>query len=167
MDETVNAMSVDRALKPKHKHLDDKDLIHLSQMPQIFSMKWIKFILNFFHEGKIWLDQPIQITKKMINQIIGLPMLAKVKSTKTLGWVELKKRTLAEWDGRGMKISSVTDPKLKFGIHIIAHKIYSSGHPNSISCEVVDLAYKVVKNNLSFDLVELLLNQLNKNMDSI
>ena len=31
----------------------------------------------------------------------------------------------------------------------------------------MDLAYKVVKNNLSFDLTELLLNQLNKNMDSI
>ena len=31
----------------------------------------------------------------------------------------------------------------------------------------MDLAYKVVKNNLSFDLAELLLNQLNKNMDKI
>ena len=29
MDETLNAMSVYRALKPKHKHLDDKGLIHI------------------------------------------------------------------------------------------------------------------------------------------
>ena len=36
-----------------------------------------------------------------------------------------------------------------------------------MSCEVVDLAYKVVKNNLSFDLVELPLKQFNKNMESI
>ena len=89
------------------------------------------------------------------------------KSTKTLGWVELEKRTLAEWDGRGMKISCVIEPNLKFGIHIIAHKIYSSICPNSISCEAIDLAYKVVKNNLSFDLAKPLLNQLNKNMESI
>ena len=60
-------------------------------MPQIFSMKWIRFILSKIHEGKLWLDQPILITKKMIHQIIGLPMLAKEKSTKTLGWVELEK----------------------------------------------------------------------------
>ena len=84
-------------------------------------------------------------------------MLTKEKSTKTLGWVELKKKTLTKWDGRGMKISSVTDVELKFGIHVIAHKIYSSSCQNSVSCEVVDLAYKVVKNNLSYDLADLLL----------
>ena len=94
-------------------------------------------------------------------------MLANAKSTKTLGWVELEKKTLAEWDRRAMKISCVMNLELKFGIHIIAHKIYSSSHLNSISCEAKDLAYKVVKNNLSFDLVELILNLLNKNMDSI
>ena len=66
-----------------------------------------------------------------------------------------------------MKISCVTNLELKFGIHIIVHKIYSSSYPNSVSCEAVDLAYKVVKNNLSFDLIELLLNHLNKNMERI
>ena len=30
MDETLNVSSVDRALKPKHKHLEDKGLIHIS-----------------------------------------------------------------------------------------------------------------------------------------
>ena len=140
MDETLSFMSVDRALKLEHKHLHDKGLIHISCMPRRFSMKWIRFILSRIHEGKIWLDQPIQITKKMIHQITRLPMLAKVKAIKTLGQVELEQGTLAKWDGQGMKISNVIDPKLKFGIHIIAHKIYSSSQPNNVSCEVVDLA---------------------------
>ena len=103
----------------------------------------------------------------MIRQVTGLPMLAKEKSTKILGWVELEKKTLAKWDGRGMKISSVIDAKLKFRIHVIAHKIYSLSHLNSVSCETVDLAYKVVKNNLSYDLVDLLLIQFYKNMGRI
>ena len=94
-------------------------------------------------------------------------MLEKEKMTKTLGQVELEKKTLANWDGRGMKISSVIDKELKFGIHIIAHKIYSSNKLNTVSYEAVDLAYKVVKNNLSLDLAKLLLNQFNKNMESI
>ena len=34
-------------------------------------------------------------------------------------------------------------------------------------CEAVDLAYKVVKKNMEFDLANVLLKQLNKNMDSI
>ena len=57
-----------------------------------------------------------------------------------------------------MKISYVIDMELNFGIHIIAHKIYSLSRPNSVSCEAIDLAFKVVKNNLSLDLAELMLN---------
>ena len=93
-------------------------------------------------------------------------MLAKAKSTKTLSQVELQKKSLAEWDGWGMKISCVIDMELKFSIHIITHKIYSLRKINSESCEVVGLAFKVVKNNLSLDLIELMLNQLNKNLEA-
>ena len=94
-------------------------------------------------------------------------MVTKEKMTKTLGRVELEKKTLTEWYGRGIKISSVIDMELKFNIHIITHKIYSSSRLNSVLCEAMELAYKVVKNNLSLDLAELLLNQFNKNMESI
>ena len=87
-------------------------------------------------------------------------MLSKEKFTKTIGRDELQKKTLAEWDGRGMKIRSVSNIELKFGIHVIAHKIYSSSRLNSVSCEVVDLAYKVIKKNLSYDLADLLLKAL-------
>ena len=94
----------------------------------------------------------------MIHKIIGLPMLAKAKMIKTLGQFELEKKTLAKWGDRGMKISSITDMELKFGIHIIVHKISSFIRLNSVSCEAINLTYKVVKNNLSLDLAELLLN---------
>ena len=76
----------------------------------------------------------------MIHKVTSLPMLSKAKTTKTLGQDELQKKTLAEWDGRGLKINNVTDLELKFGIYIIAYKIYSSSRLNSVSCEAVDLA---------------------------
>ena len=66
-----------------------------------------------------------------------------------------------------MKINKVTDMDLKFGVHVIAQKIYSSSHLKNMSCEAIDLSLKVVKNNMSFDLAELMLNQFNKNMESI
>ena len=85
-------------------------------------------------------------------------MLNKAKTTKTLSRVELENKTLSKWDERGMKIINVTNMELKLGIHVITHKIYSSSHLISVSCEVVDLALKVVKNNMSFDLAKLMLN---------
>ena len=59
----------------------------------------------------------------MIHKVTGLPMLSKAKTTKTLGREELQKKTLAEWDGRGLKINNVTNVELRFSIHIIEHKI--------------------------------------------
>ena len=50
-------------------------------------------------------------------------MMTKAKMRKTLGWAKLEKRTLAEWDGRGMKVKNISDIELKFCIHIIGHKI--------------------------------------------
>lgn len=167
MDDALGQLCVNGVLKPEHQHLETKELTRILHMPHEFKVKWIRFILSQVHNGQLWLEQPVLITKQMIHQFTSLLMLAKAKMTKTLGWVELEKKTLAEWDNRGMKISSILDIELKFGIHIIAHKIYSSSRLNSVSCKDVDLAYKVVKNNLSFDLGELLLRQLNKNMESI
>ena len=92
-------------------------------MPRNFQVKWVRYILSRVHNGQLWLEQPILITKKMIHRITGLPMLNKAKATKTLGREELQKLTLAEWDGRGLKISNVIDLELRFGIYIIAYKI--------------------------------------------
>ena len=93
----------------------------------------------------------------MIHKVMGLPMLSKAKTTKTLGREELQKKTLAEWDGRSLKINNVIDVEHRYNIHIIAHKIYNSSQLNSVSCEGVDLAYKVVKKNLDYDLSDVLL----------
>ncbi len=107
------------------------------------------------------------ITKKIIHKITGLPMLRKSKTTKTLSRDELQKLTLAKWDGRGLKPNNVSDVELRFRLYLIAYKMYSFSRLNSVPYEAVDLAYKVVKKNMEFDLVDVLLKQLNKNMYNI
>ena len=123
MDNALDEMSVDGALKLEIKHLETKGLTHFLHLSQNFQVKWIRYILSKFHNGQLWLEQPFLITKKMIHRVTGLPMPSKAKTTKTLGWDELQKKTLAKWDGRGLKIKNVTDLELKFGIYIIAYKI--------------------------------------------
>lgn len=94
-------------------------------------------------------------------------MLENDKVTKNLPWAQLTNKTLSKWDGRGMKLNGVVDIEIKIWIHVVAHKIYSSIHPNNVPCEVVDLAYKVVKNKISFDLAKLQLIQIIKNFEGI
>lgn len=157
MDSSLGEMCVDGFLKPENKHVEVKGLTHILHLLRNLQVKWIRYILIHVHNGKLWLEKPIFIMKKIIHKIMGLPMLNKAKSTKTLGQEELQKKTLAEWDDKGLKICNVSNIELRFQIHIIAHKIYISNRLNSVSCEAIDLAYKVVKKNLEFDLLNFLL----------
>ena len=93
--------------------------------------------------------------------------MTKAKIQKSLGQAKLEKRTLEKWNEKGTKISDITNIELQFAIHIIAHKIQTSSKLNTMLCEEVDLAYKVVKNNLYLDLGKIQLKQFIKNMESI
>ena len=157
MDNALAELCVDGALKPEFKHLEIKGLTHIPHLPRSFQVKWISYILSCVHNDQLWLEQPVLITKKMINRITGLPMLSKAKATKTLSKDELQKLTQVVWDGRGLKLNNITNIELKFGICVVAYKLYSSSRLNSVSCEAVDLAYKVVKKNMEFDLADVLL----------
>ena len=123
MDDAPDKLCLNGVLEPKHQHLETKRLTHIPYMPHEFQLKWIRFILSHVHNGQLWLEQLVLITKKMIHWITGLPMLPKAKMSKTLGRAELEKKTLVERDNKGMNISSVSSTELKFGIHIIVHKI--------------------------------------------
>lgn len=89
IDEALGELCVNDVLKPKHKHLEDKGLTHITHLPQNFQIKWIRYILSQVHSGQLWLEKPFLITKKMIHRITSLPMLSKAKATKTLGRDEL------------------------------------------------------------------------------
>ena len=91
MDNFLAEMCVDGVLKPEHKHLEMKGLTHIPHFPWNFQVKWIRYILSKFHNGQLWLE-PILIMKKMIHKVMGLPMLSKAKTTKTLGREELQKK---------------------------------------------------------------------------
>ena len=61
----------------------------------------------------------------MIDRVTGYPMLDKPRTSKIIAHVELAKKTLVEWDGKGMKLNGVIDIDIMFEIHVIAHGIYS------------------------------------------
>lgn len=126
MDNALAEICINGTLKPEFKHLEMKGLTDIPHFLRSFQVKWIRYILSRVHNGQLGLEQPILITKKMIHKITSLPMLSKVKTTKTLSQDELQKLTQAVWDGRGLKLNNVTDVELNFGICVVAYKLYSS-----------------------------------------
>ena len=84
MDNALEELCINGTLKLEFKHLEMKGLTHIPHFPRSFQVKWIRYILSRVHNGQLWLEQPVLITKKMIHKITGLPMLSKAKTTKTL-----------------------------------------------------------------------------------
>ena len=66
-----------------------------------------------------------------------------------------------------MTIDTIVDPLLKFSIRLISHKFYQSNRLNSVPCITVDVGYKIVKKDHTYDLKKLQLQQLMENLGAI
>ena len=66
-----------------------------------------------------------------------------------------------------MNIDTIQDPLINFVVRVISHKFYQSNRLNSVPCIAVDVGYKLVKKDHTYDLVELQLQQINENLEAI
>ena len=66
-----------------------------------------------------------------------------------------------------MTIDTVIDPLLNFFVRVISHKFYQSSRLNSVPYNFVDVGYKIVKKDHTYDLAELQLQQLIENLRAI
>lgn len=66
-----------------------------------------------------------------------------------------------------MTKDTITDPLLDFVVRIIPHKFYQSNRLNSVPYIVVDVAYKLLMKDHTYDLKNLMLQQLNENLGAM
>ena len=75
----------------------------------------------------------------------------------------IEKAIGATWNKRGMSIEIIKDLMVAFVVRVIAHKFYQLSRLNNVPYIVVDLGYKIIKRDYSYDLAELQLQQLTEN----
>ena len=92
-----------------------------------------------------------------MHRVIGFPTLDRYKTLRSDSKEAIEKNTEEKWNKRGMTIDTITYPLMDFAVRVISHKFYQSSILNSVSCIVVDVAYKIVKKHHTYDLAELLL----------
>ena len=66
-----------------------------------------------------------------------------------------------------MTINTITNPLIDFAVRVIAHKFYLSSRMNYVPRVVVYMGYKMVKQDHTYDLIKLLLQQINENLGEI
>lgn len=120
------------------------------------------------HDSSLWLDNgPIKINKRIIHRVTGYPTLNQPKTLRSDSKEVIEKNIGVVWNKRGMTIDTIIDPLIDFAIRVIAHKFYQSSRLNSVPYIVVDVGYKIVKKDHTYDLVELQLQQLVEKLGAI
>lgn len=52
-------------------------------------------------------------------------------------------------------MSTIKDPEIDFAVNVIANKFYQSNWSGSVLCISIDIAWKIVKKDHSYDIVDL------------
>ena len=66
-----------------------------------------------------------------------------------------------------MTIDTITEPLLDFTVNVMSHKFYQSRRLNNVPCIALDVSYKLVKNDHTYDMEDLMLHQINENLGAI
>ena len=107
------------------------------------------------------------ITKRILHRVTGFPTLDQPKTLRSDKKEAIEKNTGAKWNKRGMTIDTITYPLLDFVVRVISHKFYQFSRMNNVPCIAIDVAYKLVKKDHTYDLAELMLQQINENLGAI
>ena len=92
----------------------------------------------------------------MVHRVTGFPTLDRPKTLRSDKRETIEKNNGAKWNNRGMAIDTIKDPQLDFVVRIISHKFYQSSRLNNVPCIVVDVSYKMIKKDHTYDLPELM-----------
>ena len=168
ISQAYEKLCVDGILKEEYKIAESKGLTRALGHPTSFKTEWVRLVLSRIHDGSLWLENaPVKITKRIIHRVTGYPTLDRYKTLRSDSKELIEKNTGAKWNKRGMTIDTIRDPLVEFAVRIISHKFYQSSRLNSVPCIAVDVAYKLVKKNHTYDLAELQLQQLTENLAAI
>ena len=92
----------------------------------------------------------------MFHRVTGFPTLDQPKTLRSDKNETIEKNTSEKWNNRGMTIDTIKEPLLDFAVRIISHKFYQSNRLNSVPCIAIDVAYKLIKKDHTYDLAELM-----------
>ena len=153
ISQAYDKLCENRVLKEEYKIAESKGLKRALGYPTSFKIEWVRLVLSRIHDGSLWLESaPIKITKRIIHRVIGYPTLDQYKTLRSDSKEVIERNTGAKWNKRGMTIDTIQDSLVEFVVRVISHKFYQSSRLNSVPCIAVDVGYKLVKKNHTYDL---------------
>ena len=101
----------------------------------------VKFLVSRYHDGKIWLDQPITINSKLINFITGLPLsgeLVPIGSKNPTLLENFIGSTQRGKKSKGLQINSIESSSVRWTTLILSICRMISGWPSNVNLDMLE-----------------------------
>ena len=127
-----------------------------------------KFLVSRYHDGKIWLDQPITINAKIINFITGLPLNGDLVPVGSKNPALLEKFTRSSERGKnskGLQINSIESPLVKWTVLIISICLTIYGWPSDVKLDMIEVIDEVVNHGKTYSWTTYLADLIKSNCE--
>lgn len=107
------------------------------------------------------------ITLEVIHVVTGFCNVGEVLALRKINKMKMTKLTSLVSDSRGITTNSINVDLVKYVCMVIGYQMIHASRINSISTVVVNVTYKMIKEDASFDLCTYMKRQLLVNLKSL
>jgi len=160
--------------KVETEFLEKVGIRHILGAPQVADMgQWkeeaAKFIFSWYHQGYLWLDQPIEIIDRLLYRILGIPRVGdKVpKSTNTNNWMQFLTGLATAKKSKELMINKITDLRACWTAIIISLCFTPIVWASDVNMKMVEAITQVYQNAERFNWAEHLADMLRTNCKEV
>lgn len=129
-----------------------------------FEEEHIRIILSHVHGENMYLERTHTITKEAIHVVTGFWSTGEVPKLRRFCKETITTLTSSTSDGHAFPINRIKDPAVKLATMVIGYRIFYSSRLNSVLSATVHTTYKMIVENVDYDLCEAIRSQLILNL---
>lgn len=158
-------MTDNGVMREEHKHINQLSIMKILDLCEFDEDEWFKILLSRVHDQFIWIgDKLVKICSDLIHEITGLDNTGVTPIAEKHVKKEVETLTHSKWDRRAMIVNDIFQQDVRLIAMILGYKFYYSSRPNSVSVGVIMMAWRMVKENVKYNLCEVLAQQFLENV---
>lgn len=142
----------------KYLHLKTEGFSNAIDFPNRFHVNWVRCILRRVHDQFLWLEAKalIKITKDVIQRVIGFSAISEALTLRTISSTKVTRLTQSRCDRKEMTIAHIEDAEVRFASTVLGYRVYQSSHMNSVPSSAMHVAYRIIKEDATYDICEMI-----------
>lgn len=151
-------------IQPKYIRVYEKGFHNATYFLEDFEEEHIRIILSSVHGENMYLERTHTITKEAIHVVTSFWSTGEVPKLRQISKETITTLTSSTSNGNAFFVNNIKDPMVKLATMAIGYRIFYSSRMNSVPSVAVHTTYKMIDQNIDYDLCEAISSQLMLNL---